>query len=317
MIVVLCSTAGLYGMFWPQAVTPQVSVTPPQGRRVIGPAAVPDPNAPMTEAEGAAILNELRQIHRLLESRQPEVTPVPGSASLSLPNSVGPVVTGNMRVEADWHGLGRSEAAVTVVEFADLQCPHCRRLLLDTFPQIKAAYIDTGKVRFVSLDLPLARHVFAMPAAEADRCAGEQGKFWQFRDAILIDQTPATSKEIMLQAGRLGLSLARFENCLRSHRYQSAIEQDERDAAALHIAGTPSFFIGRVTGGWLQGIELVGALPYSAYQEIIDRALATATSSLTSQHRTSASVHAPLRRPAQPDRSSAENNGEYTIPDRK
>jgi protein-disulfide isomerase len=65
---------------------------------------------------------------------------------------------------------------VTIIEFTDLQCPYCARFSAQTFAQLQEKYVDTGKVRFVTRDLPLAFHAQAVPAAVTSRCAGDQGK---------------------------------------------------------------------------------------------------------------------------------------------
>jgi len=77
-----------------------------------------------------------------------------------------------MKVGDGWYAIGRDDAPVTLVEFSDYQCPFCRKFQTDGFVQLKKNYIDTGKVRFVSRDLPLDFHDNAPRAAEAARCAG-------------------------------------------------------------------------------------------------------------------------------------------------
>ncbi|MCM2313008.1 MAG: DsbA family protein, partial [Steroidobacteraceae bacterium] len=79
---------------------------------------------------------------------------------------------------AEFNVIGRENAPVTIIEFTDLQCPYCARHATQTFPRLQREYIDTGKLRYTSRDLPLPFHSFAMPAAVASRCAGEQGRFW-------------------------------------------------------------------------------------------------------------------------------------------
>ena len=83
------------------------------------------------------------------------------------------------------YALGRADAPITLVEFTDLQCQFCNRFTTQVFGQIKAAYIDTGKVRFVTRDFPLDFHAYAFQAARAARCAGDQNKFWEMRDALV------------------------------------------------------------------------------------------------------------------------------------
>jgi protein-disulfide isomerase len=84
--------------------------------------------------------------------------------------------------------LGKADAPVTIVEFSDFQCPYCKQYFDNTFGQIKAQYIDTGKVKLVYRDFPLSFHPMAEPSAEAANCAMEQGKFWEMHDKIFASQ---------------------------------------------------------------------------------------------------------------------------------
>jgi len=84
--------------------------------------------------------------------------------------------------------LGNAAAPVTMIEFSDFQCPYCLRFWQETLPQIKQAYVDTGKVKFVYRDFPLSFHPGAMPAAQAANCANKQGKYWEMHDLIFKKQ---------------------------------------------------------------------------------------------------------------------------------
>src|SRR6266699_2891633 len=132
----------------------------------------------ITREQADAILAELREIRRLLGQQQVQM-------QRALPLAGLPISKIQMTVRSGWQAIGRDDAPVTIVEFTDLQCPVCRRFHAETFPIIKKNYIDTGKVRFVSRDMPLEYHQYALKAAEATRCAGDQGKFWELRGAIL------------------------------------------------------------------------------------------------------------------------------------
>lgn len=84
--------------------------------------------------------------------------------------------------------LGDKNAKVTLVEFADLECPFCKRYFTDTFPQLKKDYVDTGKVVMYYRHFPLDFHPLAKPFAQASECANEQGKFWEMHDKIFNEQ---------------------------------------------------------------------------------------------------------------------------------
>lgn len=219
---------------------------------------------PMTAAQGTAILNELRAIRLLLE-----MGAVPGiqAGRVSAPQPV------RMRIEPGWHALGSADAPVTMIEFADLQCAFCRSFEISTFAELKKNYIDTGKVRFFARDLPLSIHPYALRSAEAGRCAGDQEKFWQFRDAVLRDQVPPATNVLLKHAVDLGLDLREFQTCLNRGKYREQIEADEHAAAALGIRGTPTFVIGGVKGGWLDGVSIAGLRPFIFLQRQIEQAL--------------------------------------------
>src|ERR1019366_644240 len=129
----------------------------------------------LTRQQGEQILQELRQIRQLLERQQAKPAPqaqeeAPTKAKLASLNGVSM--------------LGSRSAPLTIVEYTDYQCPFCQRFHVTAFPELKKAYLDTGKVRFFSKDMPLDFHPNAMRAAMAARCAGEQGKFWELRDTM-------------------------------------------------------------------------------------------------------------------------------------
>ncbi|MGH9450013.1 MAG: DsbA family protein, partial [Terriglobia bacterium] len=248
LVTLAIPAAGLYGSPGAdkQAASSQIKCT--------GTAAVQNPtaNTPMTAAQGAEIIRELRAIRELLASGAASRT---GARRPAAPRTV------RMRVKPGWYGLGNSRARVTLVEFTDLECPFCRRFQTSTFAKIKKNYIDTGKVSFIARALPLPMHPYALTAAEAARCAGDQGAFWQFRDAILADQAPPAPDVVRKHASELRLNLDKFQACLSSGKYKSLVQSDHENATALGIHGTPGFVIGRTEGGWIDGISFVGARP--------------------------------------------------------
>src|SRR6266852_9091619 len=110
-----------------------------------------------------------------------------------------------MTVDQGWYALGRPDAPVTLVEFGDFQCGFCKRFHSDAYGELKRNYIDTGKVRFVSRDLPLEFHPYAMKAAEAARCAGDQQKYWELRDALYSNAAPPSEDVIKKAVETLSL----------------------------------------------------------------------------------------------------------------
>lgn len=175
---------------------------------------------------------------------------------------------------APFNVLGREDAPVTIIEFTDLQCPYCARFARETFPQLKRDYVDTGRVRYTSRDLPLPFHAYALPAAVAARCAGEQGRFWEYREALFESQRSLGGEPYVRLAEQLGLDVGRLEAC-RSDGRQEAILREELELATRNgIRSTPSFVIGRVVNGEFQGEVLVGAKPYDVFKARLDALLA-------------------------------------------
>jgi protein-disulfide isomerase len=169
--------------------------------------------------------------------------------------------------------LGSADAPVLLLEFTDLQCPYCARHALETFPQLKRDYIDTGKVQYASRDLPLERHQHAFPAAVASRCAGEQGKFWEFRHALFALQGSLASEPYARIAKELGLDVAQLDACRQDGRQAENVRADMALAELSGIASTPSFVLGRIVNDEFVGETFSGAKPYEAFKAQIDAQL--------------------------------------------
>ena len=170
--------------------------------------------------------------------------------------------------------IGRDDAPVTIIEFTDLQCPYCARYASQTFPRLKREYVDTGKLRYTSRDLPLPFHSFALPAAVASRCAGEQGRFWEYREALFASQSLLGTEPYGRIAGQLGLDVERLEACRSDGKQESNVRADLAMAAQHGIRSTPTFVIGRVVDGEFQGEVVSGAQPYEFFKAKLDALLA-------------------------------------------
>jgi protein-disulfide isomerase len=174
----------------------------------------------------------------------------------------------------EFNVVGRADAPVTIIEFSDLQCPYCARYALNTFPEIKRNYIDTGKVRYAARDFPLDMHPFAMPAAIATRCAGQQGKFWAYRHAVFERQDALATAPYDALAADLGLDVPRFAACQKDGAQADAVRADVRLALSSGILSTPSFVVGRIVDGKFEGTVFSGAKPYADFAARIDAVLA-------------------------------------------
>lgn len=160
--------------------------------------------------------------------------------------------------------LGPKNAPVTIVEFTDFQCPYCKKTE-ETLKQLRTKYGD--KIRIVHMDFPLPFHSHALDAAKGARCANEQGKFWQFRDALFADQSKLAPADLKATAKTLGLNTGQFAACFDKAKYDSQIKSDQAAGEKVGVEGTPAFFI--------DGRPLTGAQPTSKFEEIIDDDLAT------------------------------------------
>jgi len=169
--------------------------------------------------------------------------------------------------------MGAADAPITVVEFADYQCPFCLRFSKTTFPHLKKNYIDTGKVRWVALNLPLAFHKDARKAAQGALCAGDQGKFWEMRETLFENPKAIGVQHLPGYAQNLSLDLEAFNACLNSDKHLAAIDKDAKDARGVKLTGTPSFIIGKSDSKEITGKVVIGAQPLKVFDSAIKQAL--------------------------------------------
>jgi protein-disulfide isomerase len=158
---------------------------------------------------------------------------------------------------------GPDGAPVTIVEFTDYQCPYCHRAQ-GTIDAVLQRY--SGKVRLVHLDFPLDGHPQAVPAARAARCAGEQGKFWEYHRGLMTGQGTLDDADLKGRASKLGLNGSDFAACLSSDRHDAAIQASLARGEELGVSGTPAYFV--------NGRMISGARPIESFAEVIDAELA-------------------------------------------
>jgi protein-disulfide isomerase len=219
-------------------------------------------DAGITRGQADAILDELKQIRQLLERQQTT------SATPPLPTR------GKLKSDGGYT-LGSKDAAVTMVEFTDYECPFCRQFESATFGEIRKKYIDTGKVLLVVRNLPLSIHSNAMRAAQAALCAGDQGQFWGMNDLLFSGSAENLGGEGILHSARkLPMDVSVFKSCLDGGKHIPDVLKDQQDAAALQLSGTPSFLIGKVTGGVVDGSILMGAQPFAVFDSKLGDLLA-------------------------------------------
>jgi protein-disulfide isomerase len=209
------------------------------------------------------ILRQLLEVRQLIQSRMGTVPGVPEVRN-------APVDLGNRPAK------GSAAARLTLIEFSDYQCPYCARHTRETDPQIAKEYVETGKLRYVFFDMPLESiHRQAFKAAEASRCAQEQGKYWEMHYRLFANQQ--TLEPWNVHAKALGLDVPRFEACMSTGKFAGAIRADMVVAQRLGINSTPSFLLATADPNVptrVRGLSLVrGAEPFGSFKLEIDKAL--------------------------------------------
>ena len=165
-------------------------------------------------------------------------------------------------VEAKGPSRGPTNAAVTIVEFSDFQCPYCGR----EYPVIERLMKEyDGKLRLVFRHYPLDFHPFAQKAAEAGACAQDQGKFWELHDKMFTNQGKLAVADLKGYAKSLGMDATKFDKCLDSGEKKTLVDDDLKAGSAAGVSGTPAFFI--------NGIFVNGAQPYEQMKQAVDREL--------------------------------------------
>ena len=160
---------------------------------------------------------------------------------------------------------GSAKARVTIVNFEDFQCPFCKQVQ-PTFKELLSRY--NGKVKLVHKDLPLESiHPHAREAAEAARCAYEQGKFWEYHDELYANSPKASADDLKSYAKQVGLNSDSFDRCFASRKYRAVVQQDLNEGVQLGLAGTPTIFI--------NGREISGDQSLATFEAIIDEELAS------------------------------------------
>ncbi len=151
------------------------------------------------------------------------------------------------QVSARDHIQGKQDAPITLVEYADFECPACGT----AYPAVKEVQQRLGdRMRFVFRNYPLEQHPHAEHAAEAAEAAGAQGKYWQMHDYLFEHQDALSDRELVDSARAVGLDSSRFVSDLEQGTYTGQIEEDIASGDQSGIEATPTFFInGQVYSG--------------------------------------------------------------------
>ncbi len=164
-------------------------------------------------------------------------------------------------LRSDDHIRGPGDAQVTVIEYSDFQCTFCAQIHLSL-----KRLAEGGRIRWVYRNYPLSSiHPRALEAAEAAECAGDQGKFWEYADALFdlqreLEGLEAVGAFLAGLAKRVGLDEERFRKCLSSHQFEGRIRSQVAEANSKRIEATPTIFV--------NGKRQVGLLPFEQLEQL-------------------------------------------------
>ncbi len=219
---------------------------------------------------GAFVISVAILMHGgVIKIGKPVAAPAAAPAPATQPNQPAPgakvdVTLGHLPIK------GKTLAKVTVVEFADFQCPFCERFFKDAEPNIIKDYVDSGKVKFAFRHYAFLGQESTW-AAQASECANEQNKFWEYHDYLYSHQGAENSgafakDKLESFAQSLGLNADQFKTCLESDKYADKVKADFTDGQKAGVNGTPATFV--------NGQLVSGAQPYANFKTLIDAELA-------------------------------------------
>lgn len=173
-----------------------------------------------------------------------------GGSGVVEPIELGPIEDAELVDRAKAAETGNPEAAVTIVEFGDYQCPSCRQFANFVKPQIDLAYVETGIAKFQYRDLPLRQHAHSFLAARAAWCADDQGQYWPYHDALFRTQrdwslATDASGDFNDLAKDVGLDAGDFRQCLGSDRHAERVTANLMLAQRYGVGGTPTVIVQR------------------------------------------------------------------------
>ncbi len=165
------------------------------------------------------------------------------------------------------HFLGNPNAKVTLVEYADFQCPACEAYY-SLVKQLTTDYKD--KVKFVYRHFPLPQHPNAIPTSLASEAASNQGKFWEMHDLLFEKHTEwqdlkDSTSVLVGYAKQLNLDVTKFQSDMNSTSTKKVVDDDEASAVSEKLPGTPSFFV--------NGVYIQNPQSYQDFKIILDNAI--------------------------------------------
>ena len=217
------------------------------------------------------IAGEVGNIAQTMQSQQKSISTLdnlPGNKS-SLASSAPGAVVVDVKPDSSAPSLGNENAPVTIIEFADFQCPFCEKFFTNSESDIISKYVNTGKVRFIFEDFPFLGQE-SEDAAEAAKCAQAQGQFWPYHNYLYSHQDPNGENKGGFSISNLesfaktisGINTTKFNSCLVGHQELNAAQSEMATGYNDGVNSTPTIFI--------NGKEVVGLYNTSVYESMID-----------------------------------------------
>jgi protein-disulfide isomerase len=220
-------------------------------------------------AGGVTAYNQLKETAYIGSARGGSAQPPPKATSAATPPAKKIVIP----YDPNWPSIGSKVAPLVLVEFEDYECPFCRRFRKDTLDKIWDT-VDDGRVRFITRDLPLSMHPNALKAAVAARCAKPFGKYWLVREALYAE--PDLSGNVIARVTKeQGLEMTAYSSCQNDQLMEASIVDEAASMNKLGIEVTPTFVLGRVKNNSIEGVKIIGAVPYSEFESRIKEVLAS------------------------------------------
>lgn len=188
----------------------------------------------------------------------------PGNQTTSQQNTNSSLESVDIKIPDDMPVLGNKDAKITMVEFADYQCPFCEQWEKTVYPELKSKYIDSGKVKFIYWDYPFLGDE-SFRASEASYCANDQGKYWEYHDALFTNQNGENEgafadDKLIGFAKKLGLDSNKFSACLKADTHKAKVQDLSNQASKYGVISTPTVFV--------DGHGQEGVMPLSAYEKL-------------------------------------------------
>lgn len=228
----------------------------------------PEPTLKSLQAEVDQLKEGQRQLSEQVEALRRGLAERPSKVEVK--PSVQPPPTITQRIQGEPF-RGKESARVAIIEYSDFNCSYCAKYATNIFPLLEKEFIQSGKVRYLFRDFPDSLDPDSLVKAQVARCVAQQGKFWEMHDRFFRESLPVLDHpEVLVDHARaLGFDAVQVNECVKSGRYLSAIDQIAKAAKRFGVHGTPSFLIGRLSddGNVLYGTRLItGAETYESLQ---------------------------------------------------